>query len=228
MKQGPTKVKSATRVFEKNLTSRLLVEALLEIQMTPETRCLDLGCGDGNIVLEVGQMKGLQKVFGSDVSNIAIDKASSNAINIDSDFRCGDSFEPWRGQAFDIISCDVAAISETIACNSSWYEGVDCDTGEDGLRLVTPLIEQAKHYLMDDGVFVTPSISLANEGRLLSHLDKVFDHVEMVKKKEWPIPNEIIQRLKNAQLSMTCCNWNITEKFGLFVANTSIYLCSDS
>jgi SAM-dependent methyltransferase len=221
--------KYATKIFQKNLTSELLVSALLKVNMSPDTRCLDLGCGDGNIVLEVAKQKNLKKVYGSDVSDIAVTQAIKNAAdeNIKNDFRCGDSFAPWEGLKFDVIGCDIAAISQTIAEKSHWYDGVDCETGEDGLRLVEPIIGQVKHYLADNGIFVIPTISLANESLLLSLLEKNFKLVQMAQKKEWPMPEELIQQLNSAQLPMSCENWNVSQKFGLFIARTSAYICSE-
>ena len=221
---------TATRIFQKNLTSKLLVDTLVDLEMTPETRCLDLGCGDGNIVLEVAQQKNLSKVCGSDVSEIAIELASHNAseAGVQGDFRRGDSFSPWQGEKFDVISCDVAAISRTIADISDWYDGVDCDTGEDGLKLIAPVIDQAKDYLEEGGIFVIPAISLANEGQLLAHLENNFRDVQAVAKKEWPMPGPIMDKLKSAQLPVASDNWTIAEKFGLFIAHTSVYKCTGS
>ena len=55
------------------------------------------------------------KIFGSDVST-SVKKVIEYAQKSDvlCDYRVG-RLQPWAGERFDVISCDVAAISETIA-----------------------------------------------------------------------------------------------------------------
>ncbi len=217
-----------TKIFKRNLTSELLTKSWLSLDISPQSRCLDLGCGDGNILLSVVDEISLNKVYGSDISSIATTKAKEDADkrNIACDFRNGSGLDPWIDEKFDFISCDVAAISEDIANISDWYKGISCKTGSSGIELVAPIIEDIDDFLMKNGIFLIPIISLANHKLLLSKLDEKFTKVEVVNKKDWPMPMEIINHMNDKQMPMICDNWTILQKFGLYIASTSVAICS--
>jgi SAM-dependent methyltransferase len=217
-------------IFKRNLTSDLLLRALSSLRCTADSRILDLGCGDGNIGRRHALQTGLVNVIGSDISEISIASARSLAkdCGLAADYRTGQGFDPWVGESpFDIISCDVAGISQTIASFSDWYVGVSCETGESGLDLLIPLISSAEKYLAYDGTFLIPVISLADHQRLVKHLKEKFEFVTVTAGREWPIPEGISQALLENGLPLSCENWEISEKFGINVATTRVAVCSN-
>jgi len=214
-------------VFERNLTSTLIDSAIFDLKLMPESSCLDLGCGDGNILRSVAQKKALIKISGSDSSEESVIKARQLAATagINSDYRIGHLLDPWAGSKFDLVSCDVAAISETIAKKSDWYAGVSCNTGEDGLSLVNKVLDQILEYLNSGGIFIMPMLTLANTGLLYTRVKQIFSNVECVSSKIWPMPEELINKIKNDNLPLICENWEIKSQFGIFTAKTSILKC---
>jgi methylase of polypeptide subunit release factors len=217
------------KVFSRNLTSELLVKTISALDIKENMHCLDLGCGDGNIILSIAKEKKLNKIFGSDISELAINEAikSASGKNINHDFRVGTILKPWKDCYFDVISCDVAAISEKIANLSNWYDGVSCSTGISGLDLITPIIIDVKDYLKPNGYFVIPIISLANHEKLVKLLNSYFLDVDIINKKEWPMPEDLINKMKEDNISITNENWTIVEKFGLYIASTAVAVCKD-
>lgn len=216
-------------IFERNLTSSLIDLAISDLPLKPESSCLDLGCGDGNILRNVAQKKGLIKINGSDASAEAVSKARliAETEGVNCDYRVGHLLEPWSGSKFDLISCDIAAISATIANKSDWYSGVSCNTGEDGLALVTQVIHQVNNFLNPGGIFIIPMLSLANTDLLYSKIIEIFVTVECVASKMWPMPKNLIAKINNDKLPLVCDNWKIEEKFGMFTAKTIILKCSN-
>ena len=216
------------KIFKQNLTSDLILKALLQLPLNSSARLLDLGCGDGNIGLRVALKLGMLKIFGSDISPDAVDMARAGAEKqgINSEYRIGSGYAPWSDkEPFDVICCDVAAISTVIASFSTWYDGVSCETGISGLDLVTPIIENTKSYLKAGGIFVIPVISLANHTRLISVLEDYFNLVEVRLKKEWPVPDFIIKLMSEQGYPLTCDNWEISKKFGIATAFTGVAIC---
>lgn len=215
-------------VFQQNLTSDLVFEALTSLGLGEHSKLLDLGCGDGNIGIRVAQHLGLSRVYGSDVSSLSIEKAIENARreDLDCDYRVGSMLGPWENEKFDVISCDVAAISSLIAERSDWYEGVSCLTGEDGLALVQPIIKKIHNHLEPHGLLVIPQISLANKKRLRICLDNKFTLVKEVVRREWPVPSNLIKGILEVGNGLINENWEIQKKFGLYIACTSVLVCS--
>ncbi len=216
-------------IFERNLTSSLIDSAISDLPLKPESSCLDLGCGDGNILRSVAQKKGLIKINGSDVSTEAVLKARliAKTEGVNCDYRVGHLLEPWNGSKFDLVSCDIAAISATVANKSDWYSGVSCETGADGLALITKVIIQVNNFLNPGGIFIIPMLSLANTDKLYSKIIETFVTVECVASKEWPMPKNLIVKMLNDKLPLVCENWKIEEKFGMFTAKTTILKCSN-
>lgn len=215
------------KIFRKNLTSELLIESLLSLPMSSFSSVLDLGCGDGNIGLKLAKERNLKAIYGSDVSAVSIREAISAATGttVAFDYRIGSGLEPWKDFDFDIISCDVAAISKIMAELSDWYDGVSCETGVDGLALVTSMIETVSNHLAKDGYFVIPRISLANQNLMEATLNLHFSQVFTSLKKEWPLPTEMSKKIKNQGLPLDTENWYLQERFGMLIASTSVSVC---
>tara|TARA_B100000768_G_scaffold125201_1_gene115919 strand:- start:6161 stop:6817 length:657 start_codon:yes stop_codon:yes gene_type:complete len=214
-------------IFERNLTSELIDSAISSLKLLSKSSCLDLGCGDGNILRSVAQKKDLIKISGSDYSEESILQAKHLATkaNINADYRVGHLLDPWVGSKFDLVSCDVAAVSATIAKKSDWYAGVSCNTGEDGLSLVSDVLDEIRQFLNPGGIFIIPMLSLANTELLYSKVNQIFNNVECVSSKIWPMPEKLIDKIQNENLPLTCQNWEIKKNFGIFTAKTSILKC---
>ena len=205
----------------------MLAVAISSLELLSKSSCLDLGCGDGNILRSVAQKKGLIEINGSDYSEESILQARrlANMANINADYRVGHLLDPWVGSTFDLVSCDVAAVSATIAEKSDWYAGVSCNTGEDGLSLVSDVLDEVRKFLNPEGIFIIPMLSLANTELLYSKVNQIFNNIECVSSKIWPMPEKLIDKLQNENLPLICQNWEIKEKFGIFTAKTSILKC---
>ena len=216
------------KVFEPNLTTKLIVKTLLELDISAQSKFLDLGCGNGIIGREVVRGSTLSRAYGSDISKLSIVEAEllAKKEGVYGTYRVGSGLRPWVDEKFDIISCDIAAISESIAEVSDWYEGVSCDTGPDGLRLVGPIISEVSEYLSDDGIFVIPIISLADHKSLVKKLNENFSQVIIRNRKEWPFPSKIIAEMETKKLAFSTKNWFIFTKFGMNCAFTSVAVCS--
>ena len=214
-------------IFEPNLTTKLIIKTILELDIKPEEKFLDLGCGNGVISRSVAKKFGLTQVFGSDISTASISESNrlSDEEGLNSEYKVGNCLTPWEGYKFDFISCDIAAISSTIADLSDWYDGVSCDTGANGLRLVSSVIEDVESYLSDAGIFIIPIISLADHNSLEGLLKKKFSQVHIVNKKQWPIPSKLKESIEQEGLKFKTKNWVIEEKYELYCAHTSLAIC---
>lgn len=105
-------------VFKENLTSLLVKEAAIKVinKSTKSLKILELGCGDGNIseyLLKKEKTK-KNKFYASDISAESI-KLARKKYQKKINFKCGNLFEPWEGQRFDVIISDVSSINDQVA-----------------------------------------------------------------------------------------------------------------
>ncbi len=215
-------------IFKRNLTSKLLEQsASIVLDEFPFATLLEIGCGDGNISRSLATRHKNAKYFASDISASAIDMA----IELDKyqriEFRMGNLFQPWKGERFEIILSDVAAISVQIARLSDWYDGVPCDSGFDGLDLVSEVIRDSAKYLTKGGIFILPVLSLCNYNQLLTMLNNTFLNVKLGPKKMWPVPFNIIDSMIKENISFNTQNWEIQEQYGIRVAWTLTAICTN-
>ncbi|OGC22606.1 hypothetical protein A3J90_07005 [candidate division WOR-1 bacterium RIFOXYC2_FULL_37_10] len=213
-------------VFTPTGTTKVLFKAVLEKINKPE-KMLDLGCGCGVMGIALQQV-GLVKelLYASDLSEAAVVCTLENA----SKYKCpivaktGSLFNPWLGEKFDYIVDDVSGISDEIAKISPWFANVPCNSGLDGSSLVVQVIEEASNYLTPGGRLFFPIISFSNVDKIKSIAQRNFKHVERVAHEEWPLPKEMMKHiplLRNLQ-AKGCVQ--ITEKFGLVLWYTDVYI----
>lgn len=168
-------------------TSFLLKEAKKRI--SSGMRVLDLGCGWGIIGLELALDPNREvSVCLSDQSKEAVDAAKFNASILQLNARAvnGSLFEPWVDEVFDLIVCDVSGISDQIPMLSSWFEGVPCETGANGLALVKIIIENAKSHLRDsNSSIIIPLISLSDTAAGLRQMQANFSRVTLLSENQW-------------------------------------------
>ena len=209
-------------IFKRNVTSQILEGATLEIlsKKGPNGKCLEVGCGDFNISNNLSKKFPSWYFSGSDISDEAIDIAIENDTKNIFDFRVGELFDPWVGEKFDIIISDVASISEIVASYSDWYDGVSCNTGLDGMLLIEKIIISAKDYLLNDGVFIIPYISLSDIDKQKTLLEENFLNVEYVNEKEWPLDSSIATQLQKWSKKNNKKYWTLKKVLDLDIAFT--------
>ncbi|HUW88513.1 MAG TPA: methyltransferase [Candidatus Paceibacterota bacterium] len=170
-------------------TSFLLKEAKRRI--APGMRVLDLGCGWGIIGLELALDPNREvSVCLSDQSREAVEAAKYNAsiLHLGEIAVNGSLFEPWVDEVFDLIVCDVSGISDQIPMLDTWFEGVPCETGADGLALVKVIIENAKSHLRDSNSSVLiPLISLSDTAAGLRLMRANFSRVTLLSENQWSL-----------------------------------------
>lgn len=213
-------------VFYPTDTSHLLIEAC-KLTISSPKKILDLGCGCGvaGIVLsKLGLSKG--PLFASDISEEAVALAKKNASKISIEYvaRCGNLFEPWQGEKFDVIIDDISGVSDDIAKISPWYPpGIPCNAGRDGTRWINQVIEQSRQYLRDGGTLIFPVLSLSNEEKILQILKKTYSSYELIIKKDWFLPDKMADRTDILMPLIDDGSIKCQKKFGKWIWSTYIY-----
>ena len=217
------------RVFQPNLTSSMLIECSSKY-VSKKTSVLDLGCGSGFVGIELAKSKGLQKVFFSDLDDEAEEVVKKNAElhGIESDFRHGSIFQPWSGMKFDLIINDVSGVADKIAEISPWFEHVPCSSGNCGSKLIGEVLKRSNMYLEPKGTLIFPIISLSNRNKILDIAQNCFSKVELLKKKEWFLPEEMKGFINLLGKEKIKGNAKFENKFEKVVCYTEIYKAINS
>lgn len=192
-----TEIEVWSGVFAPNRTTELLLDAALKTDFTGKT-ILDLGCGCGVVGLMTRKFSKAKAIYGSDISQRAVDNATGNAkrLGLDLEFKTGSLFEPWQGRKFDVIIDDVAAVADPIARISPWYPPeVVCEAGRDGTVNTIKMLQAAQDYLAPGGIIFLPTVSLSDEGKILSVARSLYRKVEPILQKSWPFKEDFWQRI---------------------------------
>jgi methylase of polypeptide subunit release factors len=208
-------------------TSGLLTVAKKHIKAN--SRLLDLGCGWGILGLEIALSNSLKQVCMSDVSHGAYSAARHNADLIEehTDVRVGSLFEPWVGEKFDAIISDVSGVSQQIPFLSEWFDGIPCDSGNDGLRLVEEVIKESGKYLeTENSILIMPLISLSDVNRGEELMRSNFRIVNRAAQRFWSlkIDNQEQQQKLDVLKSKNFIDFEIKDDSYTFYTN--IYLLS--
>jgi len=206
-------------IFQPTATSKLLIKAVLPY--IEKGKLLDLGCGSGVIATSFTDKC---EVFASDIDPCAVEFLKYYFTKITG--KCGSLFEPWIGEKFDFILDDVSGIAEDIAKVSPWFEGVPCDSGKDGTKLVKQVIEQAPNYLTEKGILFFPVISLSDETVILETAFKNFKLVKRIGREEFPLPKEMYKHLDLLKELKDEGLINYKERFGMVLFSTEIYMAT--
>jgi len=220
---------SAPGVFTPNMTTSLLIQAVGSTVGEP-VDLLDLGCGTGVVGLALYRQGLIKtKVSASDLSEAAVKCSRENfeRYACPADVRCGSLFEPWTGMKFEVIVDDISGISQSVADVSPWFQGVPCETGEDGVDLVAEIIRSAPQYLKEGGRFFFPVLSLSNVDRILQAARETFVSVERVGRQDWPLPVELKEHLPLLRKLNAEGAIKLNERFGMVVCYTETYCATD-
>ena len=217
-------------VFMPTGTTKVLFKAVLEKIKKPG-KTLDLGCGCGVMGIAL-QQSGLitEPLYASDLSEEAVLCVRENARKYCCPVvvRSGPLFDPWGNEKFDYIIDDVSGVSEEVAKISPWFDNVPCDSGLDGTALVVSVIKEAPKHLNPGGRLFFPIVSFSNPDRIIEAAKQSFEHVEFIIREEWPLPKEMnphIATLKKLQ-EKGCVRF--TEKFGLVLWFTDVFVAYNS
>jgi 16S rRNA G1207 methylase RsmC len=222
-------LKSAPGVFTPNATTNLLIQAVKDTIVSP-TNLLDLGCGTGVVGIAL-HLDGLIRtpLYASDLSQSAVRCSRENLDRYvcTAEVRSGSLFEPWLGQKFDVIVDDISGIAQSVAEVSPWFQGVPCDTGEDGADLVVEIIHNASKYLNEGGHFFFPVLSLSNVDKLLRVAKEKFATVERVARLDWPLPKELKAHIPLLQKLHDEGSIKLEERFGMVLCYTEVYCATN-
>ncbi len=138
--------------------TEILVESALSM-LKERSSVLDICTGSGAIITAIKAERADVDAHFSDISEKALIVAIKNFERITgekSDARAGDLFEPWHHMKFDMITANAPYVTK------AWYESVSIevkkepplallDEEEDGLGIITRIIEQAPLFLKKEG-----------------------------------------------------------------------------
>ena len=217
------------KVFTPNLTTKLSYEVSIN-HIKKNFKVLDLGCGSGILGILIKKKYRNIKLFSSDIDQNAIKFTKKNfkKNNIKGDVRESNLFGNWKKMKFDYIINDVSGISNKIAIKSPWFKKiVPCDTGLDGTKLSSKILEQSKKYLKKKGIIQIPLISLSNIPKTIALAKKNFKYVETKKTMNWFLPDDLTFLKKDLFLLKKKKHIFFQEKFGKMICYTSIMICKD-
>jgi 16S rRNA G1207 methylase RsmC len=222
-------LKTASDVFMPNATTNLLIQAVRKLISEP-VNMLDLGCGTGVVGIALHIQRLISgPIYASDLSDSAVHCSRENFehYKCDAEVRCGSLFEPWLGKKFDVIVDDISGIAQSIAEVSPWFQGVPCDTGEDGVDLVVEIIRNAPKYLNENGHFFFPVLSLSNVDKILQVAKENFSTVVLVGRQDWPLPEELKAYLPLLKKLRDDGSIKLEEKFGMVLCYTEVYCATN-
>ena len=211
-------------VFYPTKTTELLLKCLDKINLKNKN-VLDLGCGCGVVGSILAKYNEVERMNASDISQKSIINAKKNfELNgINANLRVGNLYEPWHGEKFDIIICDVSGVSEKIAKLSGWFgKFAPCDSGIDGTKLGIDIINNSPKHLMNNGKFYMAVLTLSNHAKLMNKLKNCFSNVNIIGEEEYFIPEQLLTHQKLLdKLQINKCI-SIEKKFGMILWKTMI------
>ncbi len=215
-------------VFTPNLTSKLLIEAIIDnIRYKKKMSIVDLGCGSGIVGLSVAKFLNLKDdLFFSDLSSVAIENVKENLkfFKKKGETRKGSLLSPWGEKKFDIIINDISAISSSVSKISPWFKKIPCESGKDGTDLSLNFLKNLPKNINKNSKVFFPILSLSNEKKVVNFAEKKFKNLKCVSKIYWPLPKSMEKKIK-ILLKLKEKNYiNFKIISGKIICNTSIYM----
>ena len=138
--------------------TEILVEEVLKFAKGKALSLLDIFTGSGCIPISLSHYGSFSNISAGDISPDAINNAEKNAKenNAQVTFKCGDMFEPFAGEAFDIITANPPYIktedTKTLMPEVKDFDPMlALDGGETGLDFYKRIASEAKNHLTETG-----------------------------------------------------------------------------
>ena len=213
------------KVFTPTGTSKVLVEAIIE-NVKEKKKILDLGCGCGAIGLSLFMNNIVKEpIYASDISKEAVSNFTTNSekYNCKSIVKQSHLLNEWEEGQFEMIVCDVSAISEEVAKFSNWFDVTSCKTGADGSELMKEIFENVEKYIKKPGHFYFPIISLSNVDFIKEYSFSKFKNIKKIKRFNWPLPEEMMKHLKTLKELKEKKFVDFKEVLGMVICYTDVY-----
>jgi hypothetical protein len=191
---GPFTLSLPPGVFVPSSISRELA-AVMEVE--PGSLGIDEGSGCGLLAFVAARL-GAGKVYGCDVSELAMKVAEENArllgLDESTEFRVGNLFEPVEDVTADFIIGDVSGIPDALAEATGWFPDGK-GGGPTGAELPIAMLEGIGDCLRVGGVFYLPTGTIQDDEAILSVAREVFgqENVEKLSERQFPLPGEVVQ-----------------------------------
>ena len=213
------------KVFTPTGTSKVLVEAIIE-NVKEKKKILDLGCGCGAIGLSLFKNNIVKEpIYASDISKEAVSNFTINSekYNCKSIVKQSHLLNEWEEGQFEMIVCDVSAISEEVAKFSNWFDVTSCKTGADGSELMKEIFENVEKYIKKPGHFYFPIISLSNVDLIKEYSFFKFKNIKKIKRFNWPLPEEMLKHFKTLKELKEKKFVDFKEVLGMVICYTDVY-----
>lgn len=192
---GPLTLRLVPGVFRPTSTSMALAEAL---EISSGDVVIDAGCGSG-VLSFVAARLGAERVYGCDLSQVSVDLAQENArllgLEDRTEFRQGDLFVPLQDVEADVVIGDVSGIPDELAELTGWFPG-----GPTGAELPIKMLEGSRERLKPGGRFYLPTGSIQDESSVLATARRLFEQINPVVEREFPLPGLVAQSKEVARL----------------------------
>ena len=218
-------------VFEPTGTSKILLTEALK-KSRGKKNILDLGCGSGFIGISILERYKSKNLYFSDISKNAVLETLKNLKkkNLSAkELKIGSNLDCWKNYKFDLIICDVAAVSTKLEGISDWYSNnVPNDSGIDGTKNLINVIKKSKKFLTSDGSIILTVISLSNIKKIEKGIYTYFNNVKILKSQKWPFPNKFYKKIEELikYKKKNLINFNEIIK-GFYYFETVIYIASN-
>lgn len=212
------------KIFEPNLTTMLLIEMAIKV-IKKGDKVLDLGCGSGIVGCYLYDKKIIKYIYGSDISEDAVNCSIYNAKNLTKnyDIRKSNSLKNWKNEKFDLIINDISGISSQLNSISKWFKFAPNNSGNDGTKFLINILKNYKKKYFDKASLLFPVLGLSNREKIVNFLKKNKIKYKILIKKDWPLPKNLnnkqhlLKRLRKEK------KINYYEKFSILFTTTEIF-----